>query len=261
MGTLKLKNRKLLRHLGFWITLWGVQSLLMSGGDMIWFYLIKNIPIVGLQLLVFLITKTWLFPHFFASKKYVIFGILCTVLVYLIFTVSFSLIGLAFLLEGSLKDISIFPIEFSTDFWTIVSGSSLYWLSLLFSTLFLVLTHPLESKLVSEFEYNEADAIIVLKEGHIIHRVPVKDIVFVKGLGEYVVWHTVDRKIVTLQTLHGIESQWSKAGFIRVHRSFIVNTLHVRSLTSNVVKVQEETVPVGRKYRKDVSAFFEGVNQ
>jgi len=64
---------------------------------------------------------------------------------------------------------------------------------------------------------------IIIKEGKTIHQISVKDIFYIKGLKEYVVWHTVHGKLITLHSLSHLSDYLSTFGFIQTHKSYIVN--------------------------------------
>lgn len=199
----------------FWIIFWMVQSVLMSGGELVALYLVKNIAIVGLQLLVVIINVHVLYPLLFAQKKYVAYIFISLFLIYLVFSFSFFFIELALSFTPVPFD---FPgIRFSTDFWIILSGSSFYSLALVCSTLYkLMETNQEKDKVNQQLLYvnqstetkyldlkerlNNSNKILTIREGNKKHLVPVTDIYYIKGLKEYVVWHTKYEKIVTLDS-------------------------------------------------------------
>ena len=52
-------------------------------------------------------------------------------------------------------------------------------------------------------------------------------------------------------------SQELDSGFVRVHKSFIVNKKYVESITSNYLIVVKQEIPIGRKYRHSVTGLFQ----
>ena len=48
----------------------------------------------------------------------------------------------------------------------------------------------------------------------------------------------------------------SKDLFIRVHRSYIVNKNHVVGYIGNIFYIGDQTVPIGRQYKKDALSRF-----
>jgi len=242
-----------LKLTSFWLFIWFIQSLLMSGGEHLSFYLVKNMAIVGLQFLVVTINLKWLFPRFFRKKRFVLYVGLGFILVYLVFAISFRLIDI---LMGLFFDFYFSPNDtwlFSFDFWTILSGSSLYSLAFLCSALFaLFKQHQLNVK-TTEPKVKE---VIQLKEGSTTHLVQLEDVLYVKGLKEYVVWQTINQKIVVLGTLKKIDETYSDKGFMRVHKSYIINTFRVTTFNNNSVLLDDIEVPIGRTYKKEIHAYL-----
>lgn len=64
-------------------------------------------------------------------------------------------------------------------------------------------------------------------------RAPVTDIVAIRSAGNYVEFHLADgRKPLMRATLAGVEEQLKPHGFLRTHRSWLVNPLRVRGMTA-----------------------------
>lgn len=78
------------------------------------------------------------------------------------------------------------------------------------------------------------------------------EILYVESCDTEVFIHTSDgRKLRNKTSI----SQWESVlgeSFIRIHRAFLVNSKYVDSYKSDTVKVGEETLPVSRKYQKDL---------
>jgi len=150
---------------------------------------------------------------------------------------------------------------FTMDFWQILSGSSFYSLTLVCSLVYklLKINQEKESINVELKQKLEGDAIkdsVIIKEGHKTHKVLIKDIYFIKGLKEYVVWRVNKKSIIALQTMNSIELDYKDKGFLRVHKSYIVNMAHVSSYKSNSLKIGDDIIPIGRTFKKSVSEFL-----
>jgi two-component system, LytTR family, response regulator len=68
----------------------------------------------------------------------------------------------------------------------------------------------------------------------------------------YVIVHTAKDKLITHLTMKMAEEQFSIKGFIRVHKSFIVNTKSIESIESNSLSINKTRIPIGRKFKKDL---------
>ena len=81
------------------------------------------------------------------------------------------------------------------------------------------------------------------------------DILFIEGLKDYVKIYTTDNKYtLTLISLIKLENLLSPKGFSRIHRSYIINIKHVKSIQKNKVLIAEKRIPISESYK---TAFFE----
>lgn len=96
------------------------------------------------------------------------------------------------------------------------------------------------------------DSTLTIKADHKIHRVKLQDIVYIEGLKEYVRYHTIDQKIISLESLKKLEETLPKASFTRIHKSFIVNNNSVKSIYGNQIEIAGKYIPIGKTYRDTV---------
>ncbi|TRX64734.1 response regulator transcription factor [Flammeovirga kamogawensis] len=83
--------------------------------------------------------------------------------------------------------------------------------------------------------------------------VNIKDVLYIEACGNYIKLHQKDKVLVSHQKLSFFEEMLTeKHPFIRVHKSFLVNTDHIELMEGNYLKLLEHQVPVGQKYKKEV---------
>ncbi|TRZ42436.1 LytR/AlgR family response regulator transcription factor [Robertkochia solimangrovi] len=87
-------------------------------------------------------------------------------------------------------------------------------------------------------------------------RVSLDEILYVKGLQNYLTIHTVHEKITSLQTMKSIEEQLPADQFIRIHKSYIVSIHKIESIERNRIRIGGITIALGEVYRK---AFYEAI--
>ncbi|PZX20369.1 LytTR family two component transcriptional regulator [Breznakibacter xylanolyticus] len=107
----------------------------------------------------------------------------------------------------------------------------------------------------------DLDQFIAIKADHKVHRIRYENIVYIEGLREYVSFFCKNEKIITLESLRNLENTLPQNRFIRVHKSYIVNSQHVKSLYGNMLILEgvKEPIPIGKSYRDAVQAhLFEG---
>ena len=92
---------------------------------------------------------------------------------------------------------------------------------------------------------------ITLKADYKIYKVKLDEILYIEGLKEYVTYYTTQRKYVVLESLHKLE-QSLPSQFLRVHKSYIVNTEHIVALNGNQIEMDKTRIPIGKTYADQV---------
>jgi two-component system LytT family response regulator len=88
-------------------------------------------------------------------------------------------------------------------------------------------------------------------------RIEIEDMCAVEAKQNYICIYLPDSKYTTNFSLSKIETLLPEKKFIRVHRSFIVNSTKIRSIEANEIYLNEGTrIPIGHTYRKQVFEIF-----
>ena len=77
------------------------------------------------------------------------------------------------------------------------------------------------------------------------------DIVFVKSDGVYIEIQTMSESIVQRKLLKEIEQELPDS-FVRIHRSYIINTSYLDQRTASTVTVRGHELPVSRNDRQNL---------
>lgn len=99
---------------------------------------------------------------------------------------------------------------------------------------------------------------ILVKDGYNLVKVSLEDILYIKGLKDYVQIVTTKKKIVSLQTLKELSENLPEDMFFRVHNSYIVGFDHINSIGKNQIKIQGDSIPIGSTFKKH---FFDSLNR
>jgi DNA-binding LytR/AlgR family response regulator len=89
-----------------------------------------------------------------------------------------------------------------------------------------------------------------IKKDSVLNKVPLKDILWIEALGDYLAIHTFDKKYVVHLTLKAIEGKLHDK-FVRVHRSYIVNIDNVGMVEDTTIYINNTPIPVGALYREN----------
>jgi DNA-binding LytR/AlgR family response regulator len=80
----------------------------------------------------------------------------------------------------------------------------------------------------------------------------IADILYIESIKDYVKVRTTEKEIITQQKISYLDESLPRAHFLRIHRSFIVNTDHIDAYTATDVEISKFKVPIGRNYKNDV---------
>lgn len=90
------------------------------------------------------------------------------------------------------------------------------------------------------------------------YRVLFSDVLFIKGLKDYVIIHTKDKKLITAMNIKTVSQHLPTAQFLRVSKSFVVNTAYVTAFDSTNVYLGDEEIPFGAVYRDSFLEQYRG---
>lgn len=100
---------------------------------------------------------------------------------------------------------------------------------------------------VAEDEANKS--FIYVKADRKMHKVLVADISYIESLDEYVKVHSQGKVLVSRETISTFEEKLPKNSFVRIHRSFIVSSKLITSVSSDGVEIGGKLLPFGRAYK------------
>ena len=118
----------------------------------------------------------------------------------------------------------------------------------------------------SAIAQNEAEAadkeVISVKADYKTQLVKDADIVYLESAGEYVRLHIEGSStITTLFRLKNMETTLPADGFLRVHRSYIVNLKRIASYTKGRIFLDNgEYIPLGENYKERFLEYFNKMN-
>lgn len=85
----------------------------------------------------------------------------------------------------------------------------------------------------------------------IMVKVMFDDILYVESMREYVYIHLPDTKVITKMGIGEMEALLTP-NFLRIHRSFLVNTHKITAYTAEEVFIKKNAMPIGTNYKKIV---------
>ncbi|MGH1386079.1 LytR/AlgR family response regulator transcription factor [Kordia sp.] len=83
-------------------------------------------------------------------------------------------------------------------------------------------------------------------------KINVPDICVIEAKGDYIKIKAEDKNYVVHSTLKKIEEKLPSHLFLKVHRSYIINTTKIVDIEDNSVLIKQDVIPVSRANRKEL---------
>jgi DNA-binding LytR/AlgR family response regulator len=101
-------------------------------------------------------------------------------------------------------------------------------------------------------EFEEArDEYIFIRSDRKFVKLYYRDILFIKGLKDYVVIYCNQNKFITSLNMKSFGAQLPDKYFVRVSKSYIINVDKVESIETGHIRIGEEKIPLGKTYKED----------
>lgn len=98
---------------------------------------------------------------------------------------------------------------------------------------------------------------IFVKTENRLEKINLRDIIFIEGMRDYRRIHTVNKRIMTLQTFTEFERQIPPNIICRVHKSYMVAIDKIDSIEKDLIKIGEKFFPISETYKQ---RFFSLIN-
>lgn len=90
---------------------------------------------------------------------------------------------------------------------------------------------------------------IFIKEKSQLIKVDLSEVFLIQALGDYVTFQSANKKYIVHSSMKSIEARIPEEDFVRVHRSFIINLKHVKSMEDSTLAVGDKVIPISKSYR------------
>ena len=246
MKNFYLFNSRIATHVIFWVAYYVLFGLLWLSeeGYLASFYL--EFILMPIRILAVYLTIYFLLPKYLTQKRYGAF-----LLGY----------GLILLVGGILQ--RIFIHLFYENLLLNDSSNGLLNIMMLIravvlinTTVLLILSIKIFQLWVKESEKNQnfESEILEIRSSRRTHRIPLNEILFVEGLGNYVTYHLADKSKITSYGTIKATLERLPNNFTRVHKSYVVNKRHIKSYDTLTIDVNNNSIPRGKNVTDEVLA-------
>lgn len=110
---------------------------------------------------------------------------------------------------------------------------------------------------ISPSATNDQSQEVFIKSGYEHIRVNLSDVYYIKSDADYTEIHLQDKKHLSSETLKNWEGKLSGQKFLRVHKSYLVNTTKIEKLLGNQIYLKDKKIiPIGRAYKETISSKY-----
>ncbi len=95
----------------------------------------------------------------------------------------------------------------------------------------------------------------IFDKGYVVP-VPLEDITFIKADGLYTKVYTTAKTYIMRDILKNVVERITHKSFVRVHKSFMVNTQHVDSFNSKKILIKNQEIPIRRGFYKELKTLM-----
>ena len=110
---------------------------------------------------------------------------------------------------------------------------------------------------LSKKEVVNEKKFIFVKTEYRLEKLLINELLYIEGMRDYRKIHTINKRIMTLQTFNDFEQEIPANIMCRVHKSFMVALDKIDSIERDRIKIGEELIPISETYRK---TFFDLIN-
>ena len=98
---------------------------------------------------------------------------------------------------------------------------------------------------------------IFIKTKYRMQKLSFDDILYIKGMNNYLVIKTREETLYTIQSFNHISQVLPPENFIRIHKSYVVAIDKIDIIGKNQLFINEEHIPIGESYKEYFFSYLE----
>ncbi|MEL6811143.1 MAG: response regulator transcription factor [Bacteroidota bacterium] len=109
-----------------------------------------------------------------------------------------------------------------------------------------------EKSTSTEIHQDQDEASIFLRSNKKYTQIRIADIMYLESAGNYVKVVTSKESVMVRDKISNLLTSLENDNFIRIHKSFVVSKIHIKSVEGNRVFLDEYAIPIGKTYRNNL---------
>jgi DNA-binding LytR/AlgR family response regulator len=93
---------------------------------------------------------------------------------------------------------------------------------------------------------------VYLKDGHLFFKITTDDFLWAKAEDNYITIQTTKEKRLILLPLKEFTTKFLNRHIIRIHRSYVINTLKIDQVHTSEIKIGTQLIPIGDSYKSEL---------
>ena len=238
-------------HIAYWIFVLLVLSRTFGfswGNKMAAFFFVS-------MLLPIVIGTSYFFnyvlvPKFYLTKRYARFTFytFCTAIVSVYLEVLVLVFSYVYLVDLSYQNLS-------PDAAQLTLLAVVLYLLVFIGSFILMINQIKESRLIIQHLLDEKEKLkksfLEIMSNRKMTKIPYDDIIYIESLSDYIKVMTINDEVVSKEKISRLSERLPDI-FLRIHRSFIINTERIKERSFDEVLVDDVRLNIGRSYRKEV---------
>jgi len=239
-------------HIVFWIVVYTTLTIIFTKwvGVAIeaFFYVSLLMPVIIATSYFF---NYFLVPRYLFKRRFFLFGVYSFYM--LVVSLCLEMIaGILALLLVTFYDVSENGMLITDVF---IMGGTLYFVVLVMSFILLIKHYLVDQKAIAELEEKQAmldQGYFTIRSNRQTAKIQFDDLLYIESLGDYIEIHLQDGSEVSSKEKISHMEHTLPDGFLRIHRSFIVNRDKISSFSREHVMMGETELPISRSYKQVV---------
>lgn len=248
---MNIKSKNLHLHIAYWIF---ALLVLIRAFGFSWEDKVNAFYFVGMIFLIVIGTSYFfnyvLVPKFYYTKRYGRFAFYTFCMAIISFYLEMLVLLFSYIYLADLNYLGLDSDAAQPMLLAIV----LYFLVLVGGFL-LMITQINENRQVIQQLVDEKEkmnkSFLEIMSNRKICKIPCEEIIYIESLSNYVKIITINKEISSKEKISRLSEKLPDS-FLRIHRSFIINTERIKERSLDEVLVEDVRLNIGRTYRKEV---------
>ena len=113
-----------------------------------------------------------------------------------------------------------------------------------------------ESQKVAETNSESNHPFLYVRADRKMVKILFNEIMFIESLKDYIKIVTINKTIITRQSISSLEQMLPKDAFLRIHRSYIVAMNRIDSYNGETIDIAKNELPIGRLFKHEVNNYL-----